>query len=511
MRRFICVFISLLLVLFLIPVPRASAAEDDIFNGDVVSFGVFVSREQQVIDWFETYIGSVDDYFFIVLGNPRFDLNLDQMSIYYISKSDFSSDYVVSDNGNYILHLRYFNSIQVNQSGYENVSSAHRISFSYSNFSISQIKAYQSAGETFTFLGQNLISNIDFTFGGKLRFEINPDFTLDMSLNNLAETFTLDAINDTDNYYNYMMYISSHPASIGIQRSLSDATYIMASTQWCMKYAWNSTAMDESDLYDSVKDYVTDLFGTNILDMWGNALDIGKSYWNSQGDGFNYYQLSQQDNCPFYLIKPKDSKSHIIPYSAMNLELNKDYYVNIIYLDTTDYGVAPASSSPADFDIHNSYRDHPIYNLNLISSYVCYCALNFNFIDGAFDFNADNLSYDKIVQNSNPNASSATISSDDNSVDINSNTSYDNSSSVSYINYGTIYHNCQWGSSGSGTSSGAVPVPDLPAFEFEELLEGSAAFLSFVKIVLFESMPEIFTVMLVAAFAVVIYCRVWGR
>jgi hypothetical protein len=270
--------------------------------------------------------------------------------------------------------------------------------------------------------------------------------------------------------------------------------------------------MSSDDLYDNVRDWIIDSYGRNIFDSWGNVFDIGKNYYNSQGDGFNYYQLSQQEKCPFYLVKPDDAKTHVIPYSALNLELNKDYYVNIIYLDTTEYGVVPTNTSPIDFNPHNSYRDHPIYNLDLLSSYTCYCALQFNFADGIFSVDDDGLyKYDDVVKNANPDASSATISSDDDTVDINTNTSYDSSSSVSYINYGTIYHNCTWGGTGGSSGGGSVAVPELPAFEFEELMNSASAFLHFVKHVLFESMPEVFTVMLLAAFAVVIYCRVWGR
>lgn len=347
-----------------------------------------------------------------------------------------------------------------------------------------------------------------------LRFYYDQQFAVGMDLTTLPQQFTLTATNETDNYYNYVFYISSSPASSGVQKSFSDAVYIMSSNQWCMKYSWSSL-MPDDDV--SISEWVKDVFG-RVIDPWGNIFNPEQSYMGRHGsgssdDGIYYYTLSQQKKCPFYLIKPNDSRAHVIPYSALNLSLDTTYYANIIYLDTTDYGVVPSSNSWGAADTsHNNYRSHPLYNLNLISRFAVYSSTEFSFVNGNFTKDDDGLyDYKDVVDNSNPGASSATISSEDNSVSINNANSYDNSSSVSYINYGTIYHNCTWGSSGVGGSGSSIVAPTVPEFDFDQLIEGCGNFLEFVKHVFFECMPEIFTVMLIAAFAVVIYCRVWGR
>lgn len=346
-----------------------------------------------------------------------------------------------------------------------------------------------------------------------LTFTIDPELSDSMDMINLNTNFTIEVLNETNNYYNYVFYISSSPASSGVQKSFSDAVYIMSSNQWCMKYSWSSL-MPDDDV--SISEWVKDVFG-RVIDPWGNIFNPEQSYMGRHGsgssdDGIYYYTLSQQKKCPFYLIKPNDSRAHVIPYSALNLSLDTTYYANIIYLDTTDYGVVPSSNSWGAADTsHNNYRSHPLYNLNLISRFAVYSSTEFSVTSGNFTKDDDGLyDYKDVVDNSNPASSSATISSEDNSVSINNANSYDNSSSVSYINYGTIYHNCSWSGSG-GSSSGARPsVPDLPDAEFNDLYDQSGNFFDFVADVL-DSVGAVPMLFITAAFAILLFLRIWGR
>lgn len=554
--RFVCAFVAVAVVLCSVRVPDVDA-DDVIIDGKVYKGFIdgfnYDSYFYQLYDEYRDEVFDVDDYidfsgfcfkessttndhyfiFGVYLSNggikdSAFVPLLDESTgLYNISCTNSYYDAENNRHRQYIIRLSH----NRNTGG---------ISF-WSNSNIQQSYFYNSNNEIITWNPVTMLSNIDkyktsnstssrdistyqlIPFGSawdnsfkRLTFTYDNDFSVDMDTSTLPQQFTITATNETTNYYNYVFYISSSSASTGVQKSFSDSVFIMSSNQWCMKYSWSSLMPDDDDV--SISDWIKDSFG-RIIDPWGNIFNPEQSYMSRHGsgssdDGIYYYTLSQQKKCPFYLIKPKDSRAHVIPYSALNLSLNTTYYANIIYLDTTDYGVVPSSNSWGAADTsHNNYRSHPLYNLNLISRFSVYSSTEFSVTSGNFTKDDDGLyDYKDVVDNSNPGASSATISSDDNSVSINNANSYDNSSSVSYINYGIIYHNCSWSGSGSGgSSSGSRPsVPELPEAEFEDLYEQSGNFFDFVADVL-DAVGAVPMLFITAAFGVLLFLRIWGR
>lgn len=513
-HRVLSVFLALVVVLFSVRVPDVDAAATKFYS--IEDFETWLNRSEYTgndLNFYNVGIRLLDEYSFDTVSSD--DLYLFRVLcvltsssegffyFYYAFKSD-PPEFSLNNDGevccNYFCCNIY---ADYNSGDLSNIKLSENISGS---------SIVESSSTSYFYPNPDPVEDKQ-----PIEFVIDANYPIgEMDFNSITPNqFTLTAVNNSDSdYYNYCFYISSVPATSGIQKSFSDAVYFMSSTQWCMKYTWSSI-IPSDDV--SVSDWIKDSYG-NVVDSWGNTFNPEDSYMGRHGsgsssDGIFYYALSQQDKCPFYLIKPGDSRSHVIPYSALNLEVGKTYYANIIYMDTTDYGVVPSSNSWGMADTsHNNYREHPLYNLNLLSSFCVDSATEFSVVDGNFVKDNDGLyDYKDVVDNSNPASSSATMSSVDNSVSINNANSYDNSSTVSYINYGTIYHNCTWGSSGSGGLGSSIVAPTVPEFDFDQLTAGCGNFLKFVKHVFFECLPEIFTTMLLAAFAVVIYCRVWGR
>lgn len=554
--RFVCAFVAVAVVLFSVCVPDVDADEVVIDGKTYYGFIDGFNYDSYFYQLYDKYRNTIfDDVNYVDFSGFAYKRIYDTSVSYYISGVKvFTSDsnerafvpvyneatglFDVACTGDYYdlyrnLYLHYTIRMDVYSSG------ADPYFWSTSSISNSYYKLLNDTGDYITWNPSTYATNINYIrystngseidflgtqflpFGSawyglfnRLTFTVNPELSVGMDLTTLPQQFTLTATNETNNYYNYVFYISSSPASSGVQKSFSDAVYIMSSNQWCMKYSWSSLMPDDDDV--SISDWIKDSFG-RVIDPWGNIFNPEQSYMGRHGsgssnDGIYYYTLSQQKKCPFYLIKPNDSRAHVIPYSALNLSLDTTYYANIIYLDTTDYGVIPSSNSWGAADIsHNNYRSHPLYNLNLISRFSVYSSTECSVTSGNFTKDDDGLyDYKDVVDNSNPGASSATISSEDNSVSINNANNYDNSSSVSYINYGTIYHNCSWSGSG-GSSSGARPsVPELPEAEFENLYDQSGNFFDFVADVL-DAVGAVPALFIAAAFSVLLFLRIWGR
>lgn len=358
-----------------------------------------------------------------------------------------------------------------------------------------------------------------------LEFYIAPDLSDDMDMNNLNTNFTIDVENETDNAYNYCIYISSQPASVGIVNSLQIANYFLSSTQWC--YVFQQDYQLDADLIDQIKNNVSDNYTTtdildymlkgapitNLTNVWGGVYNGAKEYIALKNNSMSFYSLVQT-NCPVYAIGSNAIKTHVVDYACLNVNLDTQYYLNIIYYHPDMNIVAGIGSSTAALvdAAYGESRLYPIYNVDFFRDYTVYDSIPFSFVNGTFSISEDDVTkYNDVVQNSNPANAAANISSDDDNVNINNSNSYDSSVKTNYYNYGTIYHNCTWGSSGAGGSGSSIVAPKVPEFDFDQLTAGCGNFLKFVKHVFFECLPEIFTTMLLAAFAVVIYCRVWGR
>ena len=350
----------------------------------------------------------------------------------------------------------------------------------------------------------------------QLTFTVSPDFSESMDLSSLSQNFSINVDNPTNKNYNYMIYISPYAASINLSSSANNMRYCLSSTQWAMQYSWKSSAMSASDVGTSVVDWVLNNYGPNIYNTWGGIVNIGKQFISSQDDGFYYYQLGQC-KCPFYLITSKDTKSHVINYSDLGLDLNTDYFLNIIYYDVSNFGIAPTSTKfenlpdPAS-SAASRYSRYPIFNLSLISNYSVYSSTQFKITNGILNKNDDDIyNYDDVIKNSDPGSASAIISSDDDNVLLNTNSgnSYDSSVKTSYVNYGTIYHGCSISYCGSSSGTIGLPSPDFN-YDFEEMIDQTGTFIDLIKTVL-SSAGFLPVTLITAAVAVAVYCRILGR
>lgn len=372
---------------------------------------------------------------------------------------------------------------------------------------------------------------IPFFKANALTFEVNPMLENNLDLDVLAPTFTITAQNESSNYYDYMVYISENPSSIGVINSFNSSKYFMSSKQWC--YQW---LQDYSALNGSIEDYIADniadgIKGADILDYtfgngmynilfnaWGGAFDGAKEYFSVDDETMSFYQVSQT-NCPVYRINPNDTKTHTISYSSLNLELGKTYYLNIIYMPV-DFKAYSAMTTPIVDAGTGQQGNYPVFDTRNIAKYSVYDSYEFSVSNGVFSQDSNTLySYSDLIKFTNPSNSTAKIESDDDEIIVSDNDSYDNSVSTDYINYGHIYHGCTfYNGTGSGGSGGLVEenielkiygVDDLD-FELTQLSEPVSKFQNFMQIV-FGFLPPELLALFALGISTCIICRIVGR
>lgn len=366
-----------------------------------------------------------------------------------------------------------------------------------------------------------------------LEFSVNPVFTENMNLEELTDTYTISAINNSSTYYDYICYISESPSSIGIINSFNSSKWFMSSKQWC--YQW---LQDYSALNGSIEDYIADniadgIKGADILDFtfgngmynslvnaWGGAFDGMKEYFSVDDETMSFYQVSQT-NCPVYRINPNDTKTHTISYSSLNLELGKTYYLNIIYMPV-DFKAYSAMTAPIIDAGTGQQGNYPVFDSRNIAKYSVYDSYEFSVCNGIFSQDSNTLySYSDLIKFTNPSKSTAKIESDDDEIIVSDNDSYDNSVSTDYINYGQIYHGCTFyngTSGGSGGSGGLVEenielkiygVDDLD-FELTQLSEPVSKFKLFMQSV-FGFLPDEMVGLFILGISTCVICRILGR
>lgn len=378
------------------------------------------------------------------------------------------------------------------------------------------------------------VNSVMFPFFEKyLSFDVQPAVSVDMDLETLPSTFNIVAKNETDKYYDYMVYISENPSSIGVINSFNSSKYFMSSKQWC--YQW---LQDYSALNGSIEDYIADniadgIKGADILDYtfgngmynslfnaWGGAFDGAKEYFSVDDETMSFYQVSQT-NCPVYRINPNDTKTHTISYSSLNLELGKTYYLNIIYT-LVDFTAYSAMTTPIVDAGTGQQGNYPVFDTRNIAKYTVYDSYEFSVSNGVFSQDSNTLySYSDLIKYTNPSNSVAKIESDDDEIIVSDNDSYDNSVSTEYINYGQIYHGCTFyngTSGGSGGSGGLVEenielkiygVDDLD-FELTQLSEPVNKFKQFMEVV-FGFLPSEMVGLFILGISTCIICRILGR
>ncbi|MBQ9981758.1 MAG: hypothetical protein IJP18_04240 [Oscillospiraceae bacterium] len=537
--RFVCAFVAVAVVLFSVRVPDVDA-DEDILNGDKLAFGKFESYEDLHDNLFLSKIGNIDDYYFIFFSVKSYEpsVSTNGVTVAYIAKDDYKKEYlsfsVFSDSYytayNYSLDLSYFTVASLRDSGVVN--------FSYSRYDFS-LRTYNSGVNAGVLVFDNALAfqnssssvqnagiytNLDINAGGALTFTVNPELSDSMDMNNLNTNFTIDVENETDNAYNYCIYISSQPASVGIVNSLQSANYFLSSTQWC--YVFQQDYQLDADLIDQIKNNVSDNYTTtdiidyllkgapitNLTNVWGGVYNGAKEYISLKNSSMSFYSLVQT-NCPVYAIGSNATKTHVVDYACLNVNLDTQYYLNIIYYHPDMNIVAGIGSSTAAL-VDAAYGEsglYPIYNVDFFRDYTVYDSIPFSFVNGTFSISEDDVTkYNDVVQNSNPANSTANISSDDDNVNINNSNSYDSSVKTNYYNYGTIYHNCSWSGSGSSSSGARPSVPELPESEFENLYDQSGNFFDFVADVL-DAVGAVPMLFITAAFAVLLFLRIWGR
>lgn len=542
--RFVCAFVAVVVVLFSVRVPDVDAVPwidikiDDFiiseskFTRECTEGGIMSDR---LIADFENYVGSIDDYYFIFLS-PSASSYID-CSCTYIKKSDITIDnfYYDSVHDYYVVDFEYI----YLYADFALITSGNEIDFQYQGtfnfiFNYDNTTGEYTVNRPREVYGPNGVGNVNTTSGiftnlfdgdfNKLTFTYDNDFSVGMDLTTLPQQFTLTATNETDNAYNYCIYISSQPASVGIVNSLQSANYFLSSKQWC--YVFQQDYQLDADLIDQIKNNVSDNYTTtdiidymlrgapitNLTNVWGGVYNGAKEYIALKNNSMSFYSLVQT-NCPVYLIRSNSTRSHVVDYASLNVNLDTQYYLNIIYYQPDMNVVGAIGSSTAALVSAATGEDmiYPIYNVDFFRDYTVYDSIPFSFINGTFSISEDDVTkYNDVVQNSNPANSTANISSDDDNVNINNSSSYDSSVKTNYYNYGTIYHNCSWSGSG-GSSSGARPsVPELPEAEFENLYEQSGNFFDFVADVL-DAVGAVPMLFITAAFAVLLFLRIWGR
>lgn len=539
--RFVCAFVAVAVVLFSVRVPDVDALtfnDDDYkYKPSMVSDGtkrLFI-YDDTTYDFLQNY--DIDDYYRVdgqkeayelivadaedgnILGYNFPDSNDILIRIY----RDFTNNYWVleyADDSSLYLHYRPDEGILNFKCDY-----IRQFKFIVENGEIKPVVLQFYGERDLDVLIETGVNTVMFPFFEKyLNFTVTPDFSDDMDMNNLNTNFTIDVENETDNAYNYCIYISSQPASVGIVNSLQSANYFLSSKQWC--YVFQQDYQLDSDLLDQIKNNVSDNYTTtdiidymlkgapitNLTNVWGGVYNGAKEYIALKNNSMSFYSLVQT-NCPVYLIRSDSTRSHVVDYASLNVNLDTQYYLNIIYYQPDMNVVGAIGSSTAALVSAATGEDmiYPIYNVDFFRDYTVYDSIPFSFVNGTFSISEDDVTkYNDVVQNSNPANSTANISSDDDNVNINNSNSYDSSVKTNYYNYGTIYHNCSW-SSGSGGSSGARPsVPELPEAEFENLYEQSGNFFDFVADVL-DSVGAVPALFIAAAFAVLLFLRIWGR
>lgn len=548
--RFVCAFVAVAVVLFSVRVFDVDADEDAPVqftidrNGHVVRFNCYQSDLDVVNELKENNYPygydngkSVDAYTALMAEAQNRDIFEGSSSsdifplfcrtydfgywFYYLDFTDItdvvdvSFDYYINDGAEYGTFNIYPENLPIKNFYFRNDAGEGINSINYNSDNTSCGGYYDLY--FFPFLD-------DYEFAS-LKFIINPELSDSMDMNNLNTNFTIDVENETDNAYNYCIYISSQPASVGIVNSLQSANYFLSSKQWC--YVFQQDYQLDADLIDQIKNNVSDNYTTtdiidyllkgapitNLTNVWGGVYNGAKEYIALKNNSMSFYSLVQT-NCPVYLIRSNSNRSHVVDYASLNVDLDTQYYLNIIYYQPDMNVVGAIGSSTAALVSAATGEDmiYPIYNVDFFRDYTVYDSIPFSFVNGTFSISEDDVTkYNDVVQNSNPANSTANISSDDDNVNINNSNSYDSSVKTNYYNYGTIYHNCSWSGSGSGGSSGARPsVPELPESEFEDLYDQSGNFFDFVADVL-DAVGAVPMLFITAAFAVLLFLRIWGR
>lgn len=517
-------------------VPVVSADEVYYINDseiNVVGDGFTEFVENYNSDDYDIYIQTMID---LVLEQTDYDLSKDYIFAVYSYETDlayiYNFYYVVNGTPINIIYdgdVTFYNTY-INRCGYSIIKSTS----AYSNVSV------DSAVGT-----QRIIFDNDNEYKydskyvflpperKKLKFTVNPLPTMNLDLNTLPSTFTITVENETDVYYDYMIYISEKPSNIGIINSFNQSRWFMSSKQWC--YQW---LQDYSALNGNINDYIADniadgLKGADILDYtfgngmynslfnaWGGAFDGAKEYFSVDDETMSFYQVSQT-NCPVYRINPNDTKTHTISYSSLNLELGKTYYLNIIYTPA-DFKVYSAMTTPIVDAGTGQQGNYPVFDTRNIAKYSVYDSYEFSVSNGVFSQDSNTLySYSDLIKYTNPSNSVAKIESDDDEIIVSDNDSYDNSVSTSYINYGQIYHGCTFYNGavgGSGGSGGLVEenielkiygVDDLD-FELTQLSGPVSKFQQFMQSV-FGFLPPEMVGLFILGISTCIICRILGR
>lgn len=551
-KKFVCCFVSVVFIFISLFVPVVSADDvENVLKGDKFTVGSFAN--DNVIDGIDSHFldkigSSIDNYYYICFGQVgcTASQNYGGTVVAYINKSDYIGEYLSfsssSDNEkvfyNFSLNLLNFNVISFLSNGTTFNYSGHvKIDFSFyefvenGNLSFGSASFYQNES-SFTVVNAGIYTNLDISAGSELIFTQHPELTLNMDLLSLNSTFDIVAENTTDNYYDYMIYISEYSSNIGIINSFNQSKWFMSSKQWC--YQW---LQDYSALNGSIDDYIADniadgIKGADILDYtfgngmynslvnaWGGVFDGAKEYFSVDDETMSFYQVSQT-NCPVYRINPNDTRTHTISYSSLNLELGKTYYLNIIYTPV-DFKAYSAMTTPIIDAATNQGGNYPVFDTRNIAKYSVYDSYEFSVSNGVFSQDSNTFySYSDLMKYTNPSNSVAKIESDDDEIIVSDNDSYDNSVSTEYINYGQIYHGCTFygGSGGSGGSGGLVEenielkiygVDDLD-FEITQLSEPVSKFKQFMQSV-FGFLPEEMVGLFILGISTCIICRILGR
>lgn len=559
MKKIICLFVSFILVLFSVRCPESVSAVSDIpvcftieKNGHVVDFNCYQSdldivNELKNNNYPYGYSNgsSVTAYTALMaeaqnrdifegsdLSNifPLFCRNYDYGYMFYYL--DFTNVTDIVD----VLFTYYIN--DGSEYGVFNINSENIPikSFYFRNDAGEGINSVSSRSETTSCGGYYELYYFPFLDDyevASLKFYQSPSLYLNMDINELGDTFNINVENTTDNSYDYMIYISEKSANIGVVNSFNMSKWFMSSRQWC--YQW---LQDYSALNGSIEDYIIDniadgLKGADILDYtfgngmynilfnaWGGAFDGAKEYFSVDDETMSFYQVSQT-NCPVYRINANDTRTHTISYSSLNLELDKTYYLNIIYTPV-DFNVYSAMTT-AILDAGTGQQgNYPVFDTRNIAKYSVYDSYEFSVSNGVFSEDSNTLySYSDLIKYTNPSNSVAKIESDDDQIIVSDNDSYDNSVSTEYINYGQIYHGCTFyngTSGGSGGSGGLVEenielkiygVDDLD-FEITQLSEPVSKFKQFMQSV-FGFLPEEMIGLFILGISTCIICRILGR
>lgn len=359
--RFVCAFVAVAVVLFAVRVPDVDA-DEDILTGDKLSLDGFIGDESGIDDYFfEKFGTSIDDYYYICFGqyNCTNQSNYGGTVVAYIPKSDYLIDCLTvesssddnSENYSFTLNLSGFSVIAFQGDGtiftYQSfVKFCFNLYIPLIGVDAGVLKfgnaLFYQTESSYGIQNEGIYTNLDINAGGALTFTVNPDLFDSMDMNNLNTNFTIDVENETDNAYNYCIYISSQPASVGIVNSLQSANYFLSSKQWC--YVFQQDYQLDADLLDQIKNNVSDNYTTtdildymlkgapitNLTNVWGGIYNGAKEYITLKNNSMSFYSLVQT-NCPVYAIGSNATKTHVVDYACLNVNLDTQYYLNIIY------------------------------------------------------------------------------------------------------------------------------------------------------------------------------------